>query len=91
MTSIVQLSGKYACQECGSFVAPEDKKCGACKREFDEGLKVIEVEKLQREHKQPYKSRFQIMRDKVRNNETLIVEDFISVWKLKELKKISLP
>ncbi|MBI2026599.1 MAG: hypothetical protein HYS98_02145 [Deltaproteobacteria bacterium] len=91
MTQIIQLTGKYACQECGSFVSPYDKKCGVCKKEFNEGLKVIEVDKLRREQKMPYKSRFNIMRDKVRNNKTLVVEDFVSVWKLKELKRISLP
>lgn len=86
MTQIVQLSGKYACQACGNLVAPDAKSCGTCKQQL-EGIKVIELQKLQQEQKRPYKSRMEILHDKLRNNEQLVMEDFVSPYKLKDLKK----
>ena len=84
MNCIIELNNKLACKNCGHPANMEEKKCGYCNMAFDEDIHIVK----------PYRPRFpkrtmeEITKLKIRNNEPLCVNDFISVEKLKELGRI---
>lgn len=92
MNCIVELNGKFACQQCGNEINVTDKKCAFCKQEFSGEVKTINTNRPAHKPNEfrQHKTRMDIVVEKVRNNRQLVVEDFISVRKLMELKKVDI-
>ena len=91
MTQIIQLSGKYSCQECGNEVKVSDLKCWHCRKEFSGKIKTFNL--TPKPTAKPYDAekrrltREDIVRMKVRRNVPLVIEDFVSIRKLLLLQK----
>lgn len=84
MNQVSVVKGKSTCYKCGSLLTPEDKGCQKCNKVNADALNQrngITPQKMRRE---------EIIREKVRYNEPLNVEDFVSMRKLKELRKVSI-
>lgn len=87
MNCIVKLNDKLACKNCGNPANESDTKCSFCHVLFDEKAKAILVDKRQ-SYNPHRKTQEEITRLKLRNNEPLCLMDFISVEKMKQLKKV---
>lgn len=86
MVTMGVLNGVNMCNYCGNIVNPADKFCNKCKQTFGEEKKVVNTPQQQPERK----SFTERLREKIRYNEPLEINDFISIEKLKRMKKITI-